>query len=61
MKGTPARVIVLIEMDDGKLVQRPLDKTEIRFVLPILQEFDGGSLKVIPAPEGILLENKNGN
>lgn len=58
MKSIPKHAILLIQLDDGSMVQRPLKREEINFVLPILQEFDGGKLKVIPAPEGIVLEKK---
>lgn len=54
MKGTPSNAVLLIKVGD-EWVQRPLDRTEMNFVLPILQEFDGGTLKVIPAPDGITL------
>ena len=59
MKSIPKHVVVLIQMEDGKMVQRPLKREEISFVLPILQEFDGGTLKVIPAPDGIVMEKKS--
>lgn len=59
MKSIPKHVVVLIQMEDGKMVQRPLTREEINFVLPILQEFDGGTLKVIPAPDGIVMEKKS--
>lgn len=59
MKSIPKNVVVLIQMEDGKMVQRPLKREEINFVLPILQEFDGGTLKVIPAPDGIVMEKKS--
>lgn len=58
MKSIPKHVVLLIQMEDEKMVQRPLSREEIRFVLPILQEFDGGKLKVIPAPDGIVMEKK---
>lgn len=58
MKSTPKHAILLIQLEDGEMVQRPLSRQEINFILPILQEFDGGKLKVIPAPEGIVLEKK---
>lgn len=59
MKCIPKNVVVLIQMEDGKMVQRPLAREEINFVLPILQEFDGGTLKVIPSPDGIVMEKKS--
>ena len=59
MKSTPKHVIVLIQLESGELVQRPLKREEIPFVLPILQEFDGGTLKVVPAPKGIILEKRD--
>lgn len=59
MKSIPKHVVLLIQMEDEKMVQRPLSREEINFVLPILQEFDGGTLKVIPAPDGIVMEKKS--
>ncbi|MGA7507146.1 MAG: hypothetical protein WBW72_02370 [Erwinia billingiae] len=59
MKSKPKNVIVLIQFESGELVQRPLKREEVNFVLPILQEFDGGTLKVIPAPAGLVLESNH--
>lgn len=59
MKSKPKNVIVLIQLESGELVQRPLKREEVNFVLPILQEFDGGMLKVVPAPEGIIMEKRD--
>lgn len=59
MKSKPKNVIVLIQLENGELVQRPLKREEVNFVLPILQEFDGGTLKVVPVPEGIVLEKRD--
>jgi len=45
-------------MVDGKWVQRPTTKEEQHFILPLLQEFDGGTLKAIPFPGEVTLNNK---
>lgn len=58
MKSTSKHAILLIQLEDGEMVQRPMTREEMNFVLPLLQEFDGGVLKVMPAPEGIVLEKK---
>lgn len=49
---------IVLMMVDGKWVQRPTTKEEQRFILPLLQEFDGGTLKVIPFPGEVTLNNK---
>lgn len=59
MKSTPKHVVILVQLENGDMVQRPLSREEFNFVLPILQEFDGGTLKVIPAPDGIVMEKKS--
>ena len=49
---------IVLMMVDGKWVQRPTTKEEQHFILPLLQEFDGGTLKVIPFPGEVTLNNK---
>lgn len=61
MKSTPKHVVLLVQLENGEMVQRPLTRQEINFVLPIISEFDGGTLKVMPVPDGIVMEKRNGN
>ena len=49
---------IVLMMVDGKWAQRPTTKEEQHFILPLLQEFDGGTLKVIPFPGEVTLNNK---
>lgn len=58
MKSKIKSAILLMKLEDGSVVQRPMKTVEINFVMPMLQEFDGGTLKVFPA-EGITLEKKS--
>ncbi len=56
MKTIPKHAIMLIQLESGEMVQRPLRREEMNFVFPLLQEFDGGEIKVLPVPDRIVLE-----
>lgn len=52
VKGQIKNVVMVIEMDNGEHLQRPIRQHEQHLIMPILAEFDGGTLKVVPV-EGI--------
>lgn len=52
IKSKIKNVVLIIETEAGEHLQRPITLTEQQFVLPVLAEFDGGTLKVLPV-EGI--------
>lgn len=39
---------LVLELDDGRTVQRPLNKVEVSIVVPMLQGHDGNTLRVFP-------------
>lgn len=41
---------VLLQLDDGRIVQRPMNAVEIDIVVAMLATHDTGTLKTIPAP-----------
>ena len=52
VKGQIKNAVLIIETESGEHVQRPIRQHEQHFILPLLAELDGGTLKVVPV-EGI--------
>ncbi len=53
--STVKHASVVMQLDDGRILQRPLTIEERMFIMPLLQ-YDG-SLKVIPC-EGVVFRGK---